>query len=104
METASVRRPGYRTFVQRYKTTIGVIAILAGFYYWNALRPAHIDTICSVEASANARVLLHQKAETTTDQTNRQTYANLAERNMYLRSDYEAYYKKCLRGYGIFEG
>lgn len=79
------------------------LAILAMFlFYWYEMRPIRINAECMGQAAANARLLVQSKAEIAVDPEKRTSYQNLVEKNMYLRSDYESFYKKCLRGYGIY--
>ncbi len=78
---------------------VGVIA-LVGLFYWFQIRPIRIYRYCNTQSSMDARKLLKSKEEVATPE-NKARYAPLLERNMYLRSDYESFLRKCLLYYGL---
>ncbi|MEK7590839.1 MAG: hypothetical protein AAB489_01365 [Patescibacteria group bacterium] len=81
-----------------------VALVLTGFFfYWFQIRPILSYRQCAREASADARTLLKSKAELAKGTKDAKTYTNMAEKNMYLRSDYESFLKKCLLHYGLPE-
>ena len=88
--------------VRKNKKVLVVVLAAAFLFYWYEIRPMRINSFCAAQSSASSRSLLRSKAAVTTDVANKAYYAGLAEKNMYLRSDYESYYKKCLRGYGVY--
>jgi hypothetical protein len=75
------------------------LLVFAVLFYWFQIRPIYIYRNCAVEASIDARKLLASKAAITTDVRAAQ-YQSLMERNMYLRSDYESFLRKCLLFHG----
>ena len=84
------------------KKATAIVAIGLFMFYWYEMRPMNINNECTVQAKYNSRELLKSKAEVATDEDRKASYMDLIKKDMYLRSDYEAYYKKCLRSYGIF--
>ena len=70
-------------------------------FYWYEIRPIRIHRACAVQSAADARGLLRSKAQLDPEQG--AYYASLVEQNMYLRSDYESFYRKCVRYYGMTE-
>ncbi|PIR51774.1 hypothetical protein COU77_03895 [Candidatus Peregrinibacteria bacterium CG10_big_fil_rev_8_21_14_0_10_49_16] len=91
-----------KSFTRKNKFALLIAALVLIVVYWQAIRPIRVNAQCTSEASHNSRILLKNKAESTTDWKQKEEYENLIKKNMYLRSDYEAYYKRCLRGHGIF--
>lgn len=87
-----------------YKTRyiLGAVAALAFLFYWYELRPIQINNSCVAQAGANARTLLATKAAIATDPAQKASFQGMVDQNLYLRSDYESFYGKCLRSYGIF--
>ncbi|OGJ55767.1 hypothetical protein A3D88_02160 [Candidatus Peribacteria bacterium RIFCSPHIGHO2_02_FULL_52_16] len=80
-----------------------VLLLVIFFFYWFQIRPAVMYRSCAVQASVDARTLLKSKAELAKGTKEEKTYAQMAEKNMYLRSDYESFLKKCLLHYGLPE-
>ena len=80
-----------------------VLVVIGFFFYWFQVRPILSYRQCAREASADARTLLKSKAELAKGTKDAKTYVNMAEKNMYLRSDYESFLKKCLLHYGLPE-
>jgi hypothetical protein len=93
---------GTQSFFKRHKVATIVVVSLFLFYWWNAIRPANITNGCMAEAAVSAKVLLQNKAEVTADREKRAAYESMVSKGMYLRSDYESYYKKCLRTNGVY--
>lgn len=79
-----------------------LVALGLFVFYWYEMRPVSINNECTAQAKYNARELLKSKAQVATDADRKQSYNDLIKKDMYLRSDYEAYYNKCLRSFGIF--
>ena len=95
----------YRNTMQnlrKNKKTVGIILAAVFVFYWFQIRPIQINKECTANAGANARALLRSKAEVATDAARKASYEELIAKNMYLRTDYESYYKKCLNSHGIF--
>jgi hypothetical protein len=79
---------------------LAVIILGCGFY-WYQIRPVMISRSCSDQASFDARKLLLSKVELTSDRETKASYKALAEKNMYLRTDYNAFMLKCMLHYGF---
>lgn len=94
--TASVQR-----FVQKNWKVLSVLGVLIALFYWYEIRPVRIHRYCAVQASVDARNLLASKTRVTTDPARKASYQQLAAQNLYLRSDYESFYGKCLRHYAM---
>lgn len=90
-----------KEYVKKNRKVLTVIAIACFLFYWYELRPIQMNHTCAAQASVNARVLLQSKADVAQDAEKRQAYQSLLQQNLYLRSDYESFYKKCLREYGV---
>jgi hypothetical protein len=90
-----------REFVLKNYRGIAIVFLAFSLFYWYELRPVSVNRSCAVQASVDARTLLQSKAQVTTDAAKKQSYVSLAERGMYLRTDYESFYKKCLRHYAL---
>jgi hypothetical protein len=90
-----------KAFATKHRKVLLIIALVVASFYWFQIRPIRVSNYCAVESSANARALLQSKAAVSTDPAKQAAYAQLAERNMYLRSDYESFFTKCLRRYGF---
>ena len=85
----------------KHKKLLSIVLVAFFVFYWYEIRPIQINNKCTQQASADARALLKSKAEVATDPERRVSYINLIDKDMYLRSDFESYYSRCLRGYGI---
>ena len=92
---------GVSRFIRTNRKLLSVIAVAVFLFYWYEVRPITINHTCGNQASTDARALLVSKAKVATDPVRKQSYQQLIDQNMYLRSDYESYYTRCLRGYGI---
>ena len=90
------------TNLRKNKKTVAIVIAAVFVFYWFQIRPVQINKACTINAGANARALLRSKAEVATDAARRASYEELIAKNMYLRTDYESYYSKCLHSYGIF--
>jgi hypothetical protein len=88
-------------FLKRYRRLLFLLLALFLVFYWYEVRPIRIQRLCALQAAYDARKLLASKESIAIDPTQKQYYTNLRERNMYLRSDYDSFLKKCLRYYGI---
>lgn len=88
-------------YARENRKVLAIVAAAAFLFYWYELRPIQMNNSCAAQAGANARALLQSKFEVAQDTQKREAYRDLVARNMYLRSDYESFYKKCLRGYGV---
>jgi hypothetical protein len=82
------------------KVVLAVLFLFSAFY-WYEVRPVRIHRSCSVQASVDAKNLLQSKALIATDPARKKSYEDLAAKNMYLRSDHESFYAKCLRHYAM---
>ena len=93
------------TILTKLKTRKALVALvfILFFFYWFELRPMRLYRVCAQQASVDARTLLKSKAELAKGTKEAKTYAEMAEKNMYLRSDYESFLKKCLLHYGLPE-
>ena len=87
-------------FVSRNKKVIIIVLVGLFLFYWFQLRPGRISRACMSTATVNAKDLLSKKAITTAEADKRKTYQQLSDQGMYLRSDWESFYKKCMRTYG----
>ncbi len=88
----------------RARKWVIVTALVLGFlFYWFQLRPIYMYRACAQQASADARTLLRSKADLAKGSKNAKAYAQLVEKNMYLRTDYESFLRKCLLYYGLPE-
>ncbi|MDO8648635.1 MAG: hypothetical protein Q7R81_02520 [Candidatus Peregrinibacteria bacterium] len=88
--------------LKRFKW-VTVLILAAFLFYWYEIRPVRIIRSCATDAATDARTLLKSKAEITNDKKKRADYDKLIEKGMYLRSDYESFYRKCLSFYGFIE-
>jgi hypothetical protein len=89
-------------YLYKYRKVLGVIAVVAFVFYWYEIRPVSINNTCVTQAGSNARSLLQTKAQISTDPSQRASFQNMINQNLYMRSDYESFYTKCLGSYGIF--
>jgi hypothetical protein len=79
-----------------------VLLIILGFsFYWFQLRPIRLYRQCTAESSADARKLLANKATIAQGTAIGNEYQNLLQKNMYLRTDFESFLRKCLLFYGL---
>lgn len=80
-----------------------ILALLASIFlfYWFEVRPVKLYRACAAQASGDARTLLRSKAALAKGAKNAQTLEQMVEKNMYLRSDYESFLRKCLLYYGL---
>jgi hypothetical protein len=74
-----------------------IVAIVSAFY-WYEIRPSKIYSKCHKEAGDGAIQLLKTKVELGSSQ-----YSKASDKDLYLKEDYDYYYKNCLRKYGIYE-
>lgn len=88
--------------LNKNKKTVAIVLAAVFVFYWFQIRPIQINKACTLNAGANARALLASKAEVATDPARKASYEELIAKNMYLRTDYESYYTKCLHSHGIF--
>ena len=100
--THRVSNRGIRNWVVAHKKGLTIAAVIFVIFYWFDIRPVRINTTCTAQAGFSARALLKEKADVSSDPATKKSYQQLVDKSMYLRSDYESYYKKCLREYGIF--
>lgn len=75
--------------LSNWKFVILVIVIIGGSFYWFSMRPAKINIFCNEKAHEDARRLYQHNNPLTSDLTK------------YNSSQYEEYYKQCLRSKGI---
>ena len=82
-----------------------IFFIFCFLFYWYEIRPARIYSYCNKFAQEAAVEVLKDKAEFLfkKDPKKSKYYKQLAEKGMYLRSDYEYYFKMCLRRKGIIK-
>lgn len=83
------------------KWIILIVAVGIFLFYWYEIRPITVYRSCARQSSADARTLLGSKAEIAQGTPRGESYKQLQEKNMYLRSDYESFLKKCLLNYGF---
>ena len=88
-------------FLHKHRKILLIATLGIFLFFWYEIRPIQVNNGCMAEAGGNARELLGNKAEVATDPVQKQSYTELANKNMYLRSDYESFYSKCLRRHGI---
>jgi hypothetical protein len=78
------------------------VLLLGGFlFYWYEIRPIRLYRQCAIEASTDARALLRSKAQVSQGTPKAAEYQRLIDQNLYLRSDYESFLKKCLLFHGL---
>jgi hypothetical protein len=90
-----------KSFLYKNHKVLAILAVAVFLFYWYEIRPIQMNNSCSMEASYNARLLLQNKAAVTTDPARQQAYGSLVAKDMYLRSDFESFYKKCMRRHGV---
>jgi hypothetical protein len=90
-----------RTFLATYKWAILLIIALGFLFYWYEVRPIRIYRGCAVQSSVDARKLLRSKSELMKGTKQGDSYKKLVDKDMYLRSDYESFFKKCVNYYGL---
>ena len=90
-----------KDYIVKNRKLYTILAVLLFFFYWFQMRPIQINRDCAETASANAQKLLVSKVNLTTDADQRAAYQDMVSKNMYLRTDYESFYIKCLRNEGI---
>ena len=94
-----------RGFFSKPGIWILLILLLGGFlFYWFQLRPTQLYRKCTEQSSADARKLLGSKFQIAQSGGNTALatqYQDLISRNMYLRSDYNSFLRKCLLYYGL---
>jgi hypothetical protein len=100
--TRRVADRGIKNWIIAHKKGLGIAAAVFLVFYWFELRPVKINRVCTATAGVSARALLQEKANVATDAATKRSYEQLVSKNMYLRTDYESYYKKCLREDGVF--
>lgn len=88
-------------FVKHYKWALLLAALAVALFYWYELRPIIVYRGCAQQSSADARMLLKNKAEISAGTPQGMGYAKLIEKNLYLRSDYESFLMKCLMHHGM---
>ena len=100
--------PKARFFAQKLMRDLNIprkavlmILLVFSAFYWYEIRPVRIFRSCATQASVDAKNLLQSKALIATDPARKKSYEDLAAKNMYLRSDHESFYKKCLRHYAM---
>ena len=93
--------PQIKSTLLKYKWAIIFIAIGAFLFYWYQIRPIQTYRFCATQASLDARKLLTSKAQIAKGTEQGKAYATMVQKNMYLRSDYESFVRKCLLYYGF---
>ena len=88
-------------WIRAHKFMTGVIVVLCFLFYWSQLRPIVIARQCARQASFDARQLITSKSQLAKDKETRDSYAALAAKNMYLRTDYDSFLQKCMLHYGF---
>lgn len=82
--------------------TLIITALAGGAFYWYEWRPSNIKKACNIQAEDKARELMKVKYETAKDYTpQKDVYYQSMNRGLFLKDDYEQYYKNCLRENGI---
>ncbi|MDD5054769.1 MAG: hypothetical protein PHZ00_00705 [Candidatus Peribacteraceae bacterium] len=92
-----------RHFTTRQFTAMIILAlVIIGFgFYWYQARPVLVSRKCSNQASFDAQKLLVSKVDLTTDTETKASYKSLADKGMYLRTDYNSFLLKCMLHYGF---
>jgi len=90
-----------KDYLLKNRKAYSIIAVILFAFYWFQLRPIQINRACAEQASGNAQQLLVNKVAITTDADQRAAYQEMVNKSMYLRTDYESFYVKCLRNEGI---
>ena len=72
-----------------------LIIFIAGAFYWYEFRPNQIKQKCAEIAIESAEELIKTKAELSSQ------YRDIAEKGLYLKDDYKAYYESCLNKQGL---
>ena len=90
-----------KSYLLQYKKGILIAIIAIALFNWYELRPIRVNRICAAQSSSDARALLQSKAKVATDAEKRTAYQNLVDQNLYLRTDYESFFKKCMRNQGF---
>ena len=78
-------------------SSILIILILAGAFYWFQWRPTQIRKNCYAEAKEKAISLLGKKVADEPSQ-----YSDMAKQgNKFLKDDFQFLYQNCLRAHGL---
>lgn len=88
-------------FLGAHKWKLLLLLIIGFLFYWYEVRPIMVYRRCAAESSLDARKLLKSKSDIAKGTANGEMYKRLLEKNMYLRSDYESFMKKCLNYNGL---
>lgn len=100
-QSFSLQLTEIKDYLVKNRKVYSILAVILFAFYWFQLRPIQINRACSEQASANAQQLLVNKVAITTDANQRAAYEEMVGKHMYLRTDYESFYIKCLRNEGI---
>lgn len=82
-------------FINQWKIISIILLIGFGLFYWYEVRPSRIYSFCNKEAQEKAIELMKTKVKISPK------YKEFSEKGLFLKDDYESYYKKCLREKGI---
>ena len=94
-------RPSLMKRILSNKILIVIVLAALLLFYWKEVRPMYKYRACAAQSSTDAKALLQSKAVLARGTKSEKTYAQMAAKNMYLRSDYESFLKKCLLYYGL---
>ncbi len=86
--------------INKNKKIITVIILIILFFWWFYIRPNQIRSQCSKIAQNQAVATFKKRMETLPPQL-RVTNENFSKKGLFLPSDYEFWYKMCLRNYGL---
>lgn len=81
----------------KYWWIVLIVIIGLGLFCWYQIRPSYVYSVCNEKAKEKAREILKTKTEISDDNE----YKEASEKGLYLKDDYEYYYKQCLRSKGI---
>ena len=85
------------SFVDQWKVILVLLLIGTGLFYWYQVRPSRIYSVCHEKAIERAQELLKIKIEIGASGL----YKEAAEKELYIKDDYDYQYKQCLRERGI---
>jgi len=97
-------------------TTVIVISFILGFFYLLSViigqsgkeKAKEMELLqrqeCSKEAKSNAQELLRKRMDLDTyTESQKESYKELLDKDMFRRDDYDTYYSRCLSEYGLEE-
>jgi len=88
----------FLNLINQWKVILIILLIVFGLFYWFQIRPSIIYSDCNRIAADKAEKLLKTKSE----MEGGYKYKEAAEKELFLKDDYDSYYEKCLREKGLF--